>query len=131
MQFQSDVLGCELHRPQNPETTALGAAYLAGLAVGFWKDTDALKALRSSDDVFTPKMSRERAEQLLREQPLHGPSGYDWEDEIDGGDRQRHGHVGRESPPVRTDIRREDREFVFVVISLHNVRYYTMDSLHV
>ncbi|MBR1828835.1 MAG: glycerol kinase GlpK [Atopobiaceae bacterium] len=65
MQFQSDVLGCELHRPQNPETTALGAAYLAGLAVGFWKDTDALKALRSSDDVFTPKMSRERAEQLL------------------------------------------------------------------
>ena len=65
MQFQSDVLGCELHRPQNPETTALGAAYLAGLAVGFWKDTDALKALRSSDDVFTPKMSRVRAEELL------------------------------------------------------------------
>ena len=65
MQFQSVVLGCELHRPQNPETTALGAAYLAGLAVGFWKDTDALKALRSSDDVFMPKMSRERVNQLL------------------------------------------------------------------
>ena len=65
MQFQADVLGCELHRPQNPETTALGAAYLAGLAVGYWKDTDALKALRSSDDVFAPKMSRVRAEELL------------------------------------------------------------------
>ena len=65
MQFQSDILGCELHRPQNPETTALGAAYLAGLAVGFWKDTDALKALRSGDDVFKPTMMRERADELL------------------------------------------------------------------
>jgi len=65
MQFQSDVLGCELHRPQNPETTALGAAYLAGLAVGFWKDTDELKALRSDDDVFKPKMIVELVDQLL------------------------------------------------------------------
>lgn len=65
MQFQSDVLGCELHRPKNPETTALGAAYLAGLAVGFWKDTDELKALRSSDDVFKPKMIVELVDQLL------------------------------------------------------------------
>ena len=65
MQFQSDVLGCSLHRPQNPETTALGAAYLAGLASGFWKDTDELKALRSSDDVFEPKMQSERVDELL------------------------------------------------------------------
>ncbi len=66
MQFQSDVLNCELHRPKNPETTALGAAYLAGLAVGFWEDTAALKALRSNDDVFTPTMMRERADELLK-----------------------------------------------------------------
>ncbi|MBR2683983.1 MAG: glycerol kinase GlpK [Atopobiaceae bacterium] len=66
MQFQSDVLNCELHRPKNPETTALGAAYLAGLAVGFWEDTVALKALRSNDDVFTPTMMRERADELLK-----------------------------------------------------------------
>ena len=65
MQFQADILGCELHRPQNIETTALGAAYLAGLAVGFWKGTNDLLALRSDDDVFAPKMSRRRAEELL------------------------------------------------------------------
>lgn len=65
MQFQADILQCELHRPHNPETTALGAAYLAGLAVGFWEGTDALKALRASDDVFAPKMRPGRAAELL------------------------------------------------------------------
>ena len=65
MQFQADILDRTLHRPQNIETTALGAAYLAGLACGFWGGTDELRALRSSDDVFTRTMDAERAEELL------------------------------------------------------------------
>ena len=52
MQFQADLLGCELRRPANTETTSLGAAYLAGLATGFWGGPDELRGLRSTDDVF-------------------------------------------------------------------------------
>ncbi|MBR3326790.1 MAG: glycerol kinase GlpK [Atopobiaceae bacterium] len=65
MQFQADILDRTLRRPQNIETTALGAAFLAGLGAGFWTSTDELRALRSSDDVFAPKMDRERADELL------------------------------------------------------------------
>ena len=56
MQFQSDMLGCEVRRPANTETTAMGAAFLAGLSTGFWKNTSELTALRGDDDVFEPKM---------------------------------------------------------------------------
>ena len=56
MQFQSDMLGCEVRRPTNTETTAMGAAFLAGLSTGFWKNTSELTALRGNDDVFEPKM---------------------------------------------------------------------------
>jgi glycerol kinase len=65
MQFQADILDRTLHRPQNVETTALGAAYLAGLAQGFWSGTDELSAMRSSDDVFEPQMDRDQASKLL------------------------------------------------------------------
>ena len=65
MQFQSNILDRTLHRPQNRETTAMGAAYLAGLATGFWSGTDELRGLRASDDVFTPKMDAEMREELL------------------------------------------------------------------
>ncbi|MBQ3340098.1 MAG: glycerol kinase, partial [Atopobiaceae bacterium] len=65
MQFESDILDRTLARPQNRETTAMGAAYLAGLATGFWSGTDELHALRSSDDNFTPKMDAEKREELL------------------------------------------------------------------
>src|SRR5579863_4064533 len=62
MQFQADVLGVPVVRPQVTETTALGAAYLAGLAVGFWSDADELRAGRSGDARFEPKMdAKERA----------------------------------------------------------------------
>lgn len=57
MQFQSDLLGCEVRRPANTETTALGAAFLAGLSTGFWISTAELSSLRGSDTVFEPKMS--------------------------------------------------------------------------
>ena len=65
MQFQADLLGCELRRPANLETTSLGAAYLAGLATGFWSGTDELRDLRASDDVFRRQMDEAQAEALL------------------------------------------------------------------
>ena len=49
MQFQSDILNCNIMRPTNLETTALGAAYLAGLATGVYKDTDEIKKLRAQE----------------------------------------------------------------------------------
>ncbi len=65
MQFQADLLGCELLRPANTETTSLGAAYLAGLASGFWGGTDELRGLRSDDDVFRRTMDPTRVDALL------------------------------------------------------------------
>ena len=63
MQFQSDILGVPVVRPAVTETTALGAAYLAGLAVGFWKtDLDALTATR--DRRFEPHMPASKARQM-------------------------------------------------------------------
>jgi glycerol kinase len=56
MQFQSDVLGVPVIRPKVAETTALGAAYAAGLAVGFWKAVDDLRANWQRDHEWTPKM---------------------------------------------------------------------------
>jgi len=61
MQFQADVLGVPVVRPQVTETTALGAAYLAGLAVGFWGSPEELRAGREHDTRFEPKMSRDDA----------------------------------------------------------------------
>ncbi len=67
MQFQADVLGVPVVRPRVTETTALGAAYLAGLATGFWPSPDALRAKRKDDVRFEPKMSAdERAERRGR-----------------------------------------------------------------
>ncbi|MEG0790919.1 MAG: glycerol kinase GlpK [Gordonibacter sp.] len=65
MQFQSDLLRTPLHRPQNTETTALGAAYLAGLSTGFWKDAGRLCDLRSTDAVYEPCMEDARHAELL------------------------------------------------------------------
>ena len=65
MQFQADLLGRELRRPANTETTSLGAAYLAGLASGFWSGTDELRGLRETDDVFRRTMDPSRGDVLL------------------------------------------------------------------
>jgi glycerol kinase len=67
MQFQADLLGVPVVRPKVHETTALGAAYLAGLAVGFWKSADDVKANWQVDRTFAPAMSRDQA-RSLREQ---------------------------------------------------------------
>ncbi len=67
MQFQADILGVPVVRPRVTETTALGAAYLAGLATGFWPGPDALRAERKGDVRFEPKMNAgERAERRAR-----------------------------------------------------------------
>ncbi|MBH2005365.1 MAG: glycerol kinase GlpK [Sphingobacteriia bacterium] len=57
MQFQSDLLQTAVIRPTTTETTALGAAYLAGLAVGYWSGVEEIQALWQKDSVFTPQMS--------------------------------------------------------------------------
>jgi glycerol kinase len=67
MQFQADMLGVPVIRPRVLETTALGAAYLAGLAVGFWKDRTEIHNTWQLDRDFEPKMSRdERAHRRAR-----------------------------------------------------------------
>jgi glycerol kinase len=65
MQFQSDVLDCKVIRPEVTETTALGAAYLAGLAVGFWKDIDDIKMQWSAERTFEPYTTDEARDQLM------------------------------------------------------------------
>ncbi len=65
MQFQSDILGIPIVRPKVTETTALGAAYLAGLAVGFWKSTDELQKKWEIDARFEPEMKTSEKERLL------------------------------------------------------------------
>lgn len=64
MQFQADLLNVPAERPLTNETTALGAAYLAGLAVGFWKDKDEITKHWHLDHRFTPKMEPEQREKL-------------------------------------------------------------------
>lgn len=54
MQFQSDILNTDVMRPRITETTALGAAYLAGLAVGYWSDLDEVRSQWQVEKVFSP-----------------------------------------------------------------------------
>jgi len=65
MQIQADLLGVPVVRPRVLETTALGAAYLAGLATGFWKDAGEIKANWQVDRVFEPTLSRDRAAEMM------------------------------------------------------------------
>lgn len=65
MQFQSDILGIPLYRPVISETTALGAAYLAGLAVGFWKDLDDVKQHWKLGNTYTASMPQEKVDDLV------------------------------------------------------------------
>ena len=65
MQFQADILGKDVRRPMIRETTALGAAYLAGLAVGVWQDTDEVKRLWHCDVTFEADMEAGQREKML------------------------------------------------------------------
>ena len=66
MQFQADILGIAIARAKNLETTALGAAFLAGLTVSYWKDFDELKSLHGAAQIFEPKMDEARKEKLYK-----------------------------------------------------------------
>lgn len=66
MQFQADILGIAIARTKNLETTALGAAFLAGLTVGYWKDLYELKSLHGVAQIFKPKMDEARKEKLYK-----------------------------------------------------------------
>ena len=65
MQFQSDILSIPVDRPAMVETTAMGAAYLAGLSAGVWTDTADIERHRRSERVFTPRMAQEERDALL------------------------------------------------------------------
>ena len=66
MQFQADILNVNVERPSVLETTALGAAYLAGLAVGVWKDQDEIISKRKTEKTFKPHMTDEKRERLYK-----------------------------------------------------------------
>lgn len=65
MQFQADILGIPVVRPANTETTAAGAAYLAGLAVDFWSDVEELSEMWQREQTFNPKMDDAQRKRLL------------------------------------------------------------------
>jgi glycerol kinase len=64
MQFQADILGVPVQRPKVAETTALGAAYLAGLATGFWSSQQEVAEQWAVDRTFEPQMSADQREAL-------------------------------------------------------------------
>ena len=63
MQTQADVIGAPVHRPECIETTAMGAAYLAGLSVGYWKNKDAVRENWAVDQIFEPQIQEEERQQ--------------------------------------------------------------------
>ncbi|MGV3278426.1 glycerol kinase GlpK [Rickettsiales bacterium LUAb2] len=65
MQFQADILGCVVVRPKITETTALGSAYLAGLAIGYWESADEIVSLWQVDRKFVPSMNEDQKQSLL------------------------------------------------------------------
>ncbi len=65
MQFQADIMGCTIRRPMIRETTALGAAYLAGLATGVWKDLEDIRSQWTLDRLYQPEMEEETRAKLL------------------------------------------------------------------
>lgn len=81
MQFQSDILGVPVHRPKTIETTALGAAYLAGLAVDFWHDKDEIAKRWSVDRIFKPQMEEIEKEKLYNGWKRAVERSRNWEEE--------------------------------------------------
>ena len=78
MQFQADVLGVPVVRPTVAETTALGAAYAAGLAVGFWKEVEDLRANWGKDKEWDPKMAKDKVEGEYAEWKKAVTRTFDW-----------------------------------------------------
>lgn len=80
MQFQADILGVQVERPEVIETTALGAAYLGGLAVGFWRDKAEIRSSWKLNQAFIPEMPEEKRTKLYRGWLKAVERSKDWED---------------------------------------------------
>ncbi len=80
MQFQADILGVPVVRPKVAETTALGAAYAAGLAAGFWKDKNELRSNWKARKTWTPAMDTSRRDELVRWWLKAVSRSFDWTD---------------------------------------------------
>ena len=78
MQFQSDILNARVERPQCIETTALGAAYLAGIAVGFWKEREEIRKYWDLERAFEPDMEEEKRSGLLKGWKKAVRCSFDW-----------------------------------------------------
>ncbi|HPR16231.1 MAG TPA: FGGY-family carbohydrate kinase, partial [Smithella sp.] len=81
MQFQSDILGVPVERPEIIETTAMGAAYLAGLATGFWKDQSTITRRRNVDRRFNPAMDDDKRHTLYNNWKKAVKRAMKWEEE--------------------------------------------------
>jgi glycerol kinase len=81
MQFQADILGVDVVRPKVAETTALGAAYAAGLAVGYWNSTDDITANWGEDKRWSPQMDESERERLYRNWKKAVTKTLDWVDD--------------------------------------------------
>ena len=66
MQFQADITGLKVVKPIITETTALGSAYLAGLAVGFWKSKEEIASKRAVSEVFEPNLAEDKKDKLYK-----------------------------------------------------------------
>lgn len=86
MQFQSDILQTSVVRPKVYETTALGAAYLAGLASGYWPSQEELQKQWQADIRFTPGLPGEKVEKAIRDWQRAVRAGIAWAD--DGSDQR-------------------------------------------
>lgn len=83
MQFQADMLNTQVHRPKTLETTALGVAYLAGLAVGYWKDLEEISEEFAIDKEFLPEMSEEKRAKNYKYWKKAVERSMDWVDKED------------------------------------------------
>ena len=81
MQFQADLLGVDVVRPVVAETTALGAAYAAGLAVGYWESTDEIRANWGEDHRWSPQLDEQERERLFRSWKKAVQRTLDWVDD--------------------------------------------------
>ena len=80
MQIQANLTSSKVNRPKLVETTALGAAYMAGLAVGFWKDFDEIERVREVDRIFVPTMDNDSREAALKGWHKAVTKAMDWEE---------------------------------------------------
>lgn len=85
MQFQADILGVPVVRPKVAETTALGAAYAAGLATGYWKNTDDMRANWAMDKRWEPRMSEDQREALYAGWKKAVTRTFDWLESTQNG----------------------------------------------